>query len=101
MDEPHGINRTPRRSRDVLHIGVASERLRSTARGGEMLVVGGAGPPPAPLPTDAGEGANAQAAADRHAGANVRAIEVAVTGARVDAGTLEVRILDRVHVDRL
>src|SRR5205807_10579896 len=57
-------------------------------------------PTPAPLPADGGEGPDEQAAGHRHPGAYARTVEVGAARARVHAAALDVRVLDRVDVDR-
>ena len=86
----------------LCHTSVSAvKREPSTAGRGEVLVVGRPGPAASPLPAGGREGLDELAARHRHSGPDVRAIEVRPAGRRVDAAGEQVRVLERIDVDRL
>src|SRR5262249_25940036 len=79
----------------------APQRRTSAARRREVLIVGRARPLAAPRPTHGRERAGDVAPRHRHPGPVPRPVEIRRTGGRQDFVPEHVRVLDRVHVDRL
>src|SRR5512135_3209813 len=95
--------------RPVPKLGTARCYLRAVAAGtggagsptrrGEVLVVGGRGPRPAPRPPDRGEAPNGDAPRTDHARQSQRPVGESPTGGRQDGAPGHIGVLDRVDVD--